>query len=118
MSSRWEREQEREAAERARRRSELFRHVGWRSAYAPALGCSHACAVEIENDDPIEHPVPLPAFWIPIRLRHWVCAECCTAVNPHAFESHCLAPIPEAQQREWWDRWRAYEREINLSRTS
>ena len=101
-----------------RRRAHLFTHIGWRSAYAPDRQCDHLAAVEVENEEPIEHPVPLPEFWIPIRLRHWVCAECGTAVNPHAFTSRELQPLPEETVREWWNRWWDYERSINLSGTS
>ena len=86
---------ERERGEELRRQAQILQHLGWRSAYAPTKLCPHTVAVEIENDDPILHPDPLPQFWIPIRLRHWVCAECRTAVNPHAFRANALHSLSE-----------------------
>lgn len=99
--------------EAQRRRSLLFRHLGWKPEYAPDRDCSHSKALEVENDEPIVHPDPLPDFWFPIILRHWTCAGCGTAVNPSAFRDADRIGLPENAQREWWDRWRRYERSIN-----
>ena len=80
-------------AERVRR-VEVLRHLGWRSAYAPARDCAHTDAVEIENEEPVVRPDPMPEFWIPLRLRHWTCAYCGTAVNPHHVKNRTQLPDP------------------------
>jgi hypothetical protein len=108
IHSRFAREQQRALDTERHRLDEVLHHLGWRSAYAPTRGCAHTTAVEIENDEPITHPVPLPEFWFPLRLRHWVCADCGTAVSPH--HVHQLFPLSDAAQRAWWDGWHLYER--------
>lgn len=108
---------DRERGRELRRQGQLFKHLGWRSPYAPKEGCTHHDAVEIENEEPIEHPDPLPDFWFPMRLRHWVCANCGTAVNPHAFRPDGLHPLSEETVKTWWDDWRAYETSINRPAT-
>jgi len=113
--TKWERRELAEQAAEQDRRARLFKHLGWRSEYAPARDCPHNTAVEVENEAPIEYPNPLPKFWFPIRLRHWVCADCHTAVNPHAFRPNAMRPLSEETQKAWWDNWRAYERSVNRS---
>jgi hypothetical protein len=90
-----------------------LKHVLWQSAYRASRGCRHLVARELENDEPIEHPDPLPWVWFPIVARHWVCDDCGVAVSPSAFREHELLPLPEEVKRAWWDRWRAYERSVN-----
>jgi hypothetical protein len=95
------------------RRAGMFRHVGWQSEYAPDPRCPHLAAREVENDEPLAVPDPLPESWFPMRLRHWVCAGCGAAVCPHAFLEAEMTPLPADVRAAWWDRWRAYERSVN-----
>lgn len=95
------------------RRSILLTHLGWVSPYRPGRGCEHRVAREIENDEPIEHPVPLPEHWFPLRIRYWTCATCGTAVNIHAFKPEHTIPLPKEITAAWWQAWRDYECKTN-----